>query len=195
MELLRHRQQVFGEPVEGVVYCYSEMQPAFHDPPGGAVTFHHGLPSHEQMEEYFARFEGKFFVMVFDDLFAEMADSSTARDVATKLVHHRHFTSITLTQNVFAQGKAARSQAVNSQFYILTRTCRDLRQIMALGDQIFPGKGKRFLAIYQDAVDSPLSADIPQHLLVNCHPFHTDRCCQLLANILPPNARKVLYRL
>jgi len=101
---------------------------------------------------------------------------------------------INVQQNLFVKGRAARSQAINSQFYLLTRTCRDLKQLSVFGSQMFPGKSKQFVAIYRDAVDQPLETVLPSHLLVACHPFRTLRNCQLLANIFPPEGDMVLYR-
>lgn len=106
----------------------------------------------------------------------------------------RNFSCINVQQNLFVQGRAARSQAINSQFYLLTRTCRDLKQLSVFGSQMFPGKSKQFVAIYRDAVDQPLETVLPSHLLVACHPFRTLRNCQLLANIFPPEGDMVLYR-
>ena len=100
-----------------------------------------------------------------------------------------------MQQNLFVQGKAARSQAVNSQFYLLTRTCRDLKQIAVFGGQMFPGQSKDFVAVYRDAVDKPLEKHLPGHLLVSCHPLRTNRNCQLLSNIFPPDGALVLYRI
>lgn len=106
----------------------------------------------------------------------------------------RNFSCINVQQNIFVQGPAARSQAINSQFYLLTRTCRDLKQMSVLGGQMFPGKSKEFVTIYRDAVDKPLETEVPSHLLVACHPFRTIRNCQLLSNIFPPDGAMVLYR-
>lgn len=106
----------------------------------------------------------------------------------------RNFSCINVQQNLFVQGRAARSQALNSQFYLLTRTCRDLKQLAVFGGQMFPGKSQQFVNIYRDAVDNPLETELPSHLLVACHPFKTVRKCQLLGNIFPPDGAMVLYR-
>ena len=107
----------------------------------------------------------------------------------------RFFSCINVQQNLFVQGPAARSQAVNSQFYLLTRTCRDLKQIAVLGGQMFPGKTADFVKVYRDAVDNSMSSNYPAHLLISCHPMTTRRECQLMSNIFPPNGDRVLYRL
>ena len=193
MEILRYCQQLFSQSVSGVIYCYTEMQEAFKDPPGGPVMFHYRLPNDEELEQYIQSFVGSFFLLVFDDLMTEVAQSAIAQNIVTKMAHHRHFGAINLMQNIFVQGKKARSQALNSQYYLLTRTTQDLKQVAVLGSQMFPSKGKEFIEIYQDAVENPLHKDIPPHLLISCHPFHMARKCQLLAGILPQDGTKILY--
>ena len=195
MEILKYRNQLFSQPVRGVVYAYSEYQEAFKDPPGGPVHFHYGLPSEEELKGYIRKFEGHHFLLVFDDLMAQMSESSLIQDIMTKIAHHSNATTITLCQNIFPSGRSARTQAVNSHYYILTRTCRDLKQISVLGSQMFPGKTKEFTKIYRDAVDNPMNDAYPPHLLISCHPFKTRRDCQLLSNLFPPGGNIILYRL
>ena len=198
MDILRHRQELFSQPVEGVIYCYSEMQEIFKEPPGegGNVKFHFGLPNQDELIAYIDSFKGKFFLLIVDDMMSELSKSSIFQDCSTKLSHHRNFSLISIAQNIFPHGKSARTQSLNSHFYVLTRTCRDLRQISTLGSQLFPGKASDFLEIYKDAVDKPLYRNTPA-LVVNCHPLSTNRNCQLLANIFSPleGRAMVLYRI
>ena len=194
-EILRYRQELFSQPVKWVMYCYSEYQEIFKNPPGGDVLFHYGLPTQEELESYIKGFNGEHGLIILDDLMAEMASSSIGQDMYTKLSHHRNFSCLNIVQNIFVQGKAARNQALNSHFFILTRNCRDLRQIAVLGSQLFPGKSKDFVEIYKDAVDKPLNLRIPPYLLIACHPFKTQRGCQLMTNVIPPTADKILYRI
>ena len=154
------------------------------------------MPDAEELEQYITSFNGNHFILVYDDVMSQVVASNLAEDVATKLSHHRNFTSINISQNIFAQGKSARVQSLNSQFYILTRTCRDLKQIGVLGSQLFPGKSTDFnMKVFCDAVDHPLTMETAPHLLINCHQTETDRQCQLLANIFPPHDKMVLYQI
>ena len=195
-EILKYRQELFSQPVKGVIYCYSEYQDIFKNPPGGSdVLFHYGIPTSDELERYIERFEGEHFLFIMDDLMTEMAKSSLGQDMYTKMSHHRNFSCLNIVQNVFVQGKAARNQALNSQFFILTRTCRDVKQISILGSQLFPGKSAQFVQVYQDAVDNPFNPNAVPHLMIACHPFKTKRGCQLMSNLFPPDAPRVLYRL
>ena len=193
--ILAERQKIFSQKVHNVVLFYGEYQALYENPEGGAVTLHYGFPTDEELQQYFTSFGGQHSLVIFDDLMDESATSPLGSDIATKLSHHRNVTCINLVQNIFKQGKSARSQAVNSHYIILTRTCRDLRQVNTLGQQLFPGKGGQFVQAYEDAVDSPLTKEYPGHLFIGCHPMKTKRDCRLLSNIFPMDGPKVLYRL
>ena len=195
LAILAERQKMFSQKVHNVVLFYGEYQEIYENPLGGAVTLHYGFPTDEELEQYFVSFEGQHSLIIFDDLMDKAAESPLGSDIATKLSHHRNVTCINLVQNIFKQGKAARTQAVNSLYIILTCTCCDLRQVSTLGQQLFPGKGSQFVQVYEDAVDSPLNKKYPGHLFIGCHPMKTKRDCRLLSNIFPIGSPKVLYRL
>ncbi len=85
MEILKYCDSLFTEIPQGTVYFYVEDQPAYNREDLGRVRWHKGMPSYEELEDYVSDFQGKFFLMVFDDLLAQMAQSDLAQDVATKL--------------------------------------------------------------------------------------------------------------
>ena len=72
-EILKNRQDLFSQPVKGVIYCYSEYQEMLKNPPGGAVVFHCGIPSVDELERYIESFKGDHFLLILDDLMSEMA--------------------------------------------------------------------------------------------------------------------------
>ncbi len=73
----------------------------------------------------------------------------------TKYVHHKSFSIILITQNLFFQGKTSRTITLNTHYIILYKNPRDSMQIMVLGRQIFPGNTKYFMECYQDATNQP----------------------------------------
>ena len=192
-EILKYRPQLFSQPVVGAVYFYSEMQEMFRNNPPPDVQFHHGMPTEDELERYIASFDGKHFLMFVDDLMSESSKSTLMQDVATKLSHHRNFSCITITQNIFQGGKTARTQSVNSMYFLLTRTCRDVRQIGTLGAQLFPGKGSKFIEAYKETVDTPFKEGEIPVFFVSCHPFRSVRGCQLLSSIFPPGCAMLLW--
>lgn len=193
--LLEYRQELFNQPVAGVIYFYSEYQDAFAQIPGGETQLHQGLPTEEDLVNYISPFDKRHVVVVLDDLMSQVANSALLADMFTKMSHHRNFSIINIAQNIYPPGRAARTQSLNSAFYLLTRTCRDLRQIKDFGAQVFPGESPSFVKAYMDAVDNPLETKYPPHLLVSCHPLTTKRSCQITSNILPPGGTRVLYKL
>ena len=195
LALIHYKNELFTQHMAGTVYFYSEMQPAFKRTDLGVIYFHRGMPTAQEVDTYIDKFNGACFLMCFDDLSHEIGNSDLVTSLATKKSHHKNFVCLNITQNLYSQGSQARTQSLNSHYFLLTRSTRDIRQIGVLGSQMQPGRGsKRLLEIYQDAVDNPLSTDFPPHLLIACHPF-TDRGCQLLTNVLPPEGVKILYRM
>ncbi len=73
-----------------------------------------------------------------------------------KYVHHKSFSIILITQNLFFQGKTSRTITLKTHYIILYKGPRDSMQIMVLGRQIFPGNTKYFMECYQDATNHPI---------------------------------------
>ena len=199
MQIIEHKDKLFEEKVHGVVYCYSEYQDLYKEK--NDIIFHYGLPTAEDIQNYIELFKGHQFLLVIDDLMDRMTQSDAIRDVLTKKAHHGNFTIITILQNLFPQGKAARTQSLNYHFIFCLRTCRELRQLNYLASQMFPGKTSSFMQIYKDAVDSDhmslmKSSDnihVP-YLLIICHPLRTQRDCMLFTNVIPPDDAMIMYK-
>ena len=195
MEILKYRDKLFTKRVNGVLYFYSEMQDLFMKNPPHDTKFHYGMPSEGDLLEYIKEYKGEHVLLIFDDLGSEVANSKLLRDISTKMSHHRNITVIILSQNIYTPGKSSRTQSLNSHYFILTRTCRDLRQIGVLGSQLFPGKSSKFLDIYKDAVDKPFKENSTPFLLINCHPFKSIRNCQLMSGIFPLDGTFLFWKL
>ena len=191
--ILKHKEQLYTKPTEGIVYCYSVHSPDFDSLSSENIEFVQGIPSVESLEKWCTKFGGLHWILVFDDLIDSLVESHLATEIAIKYSHHYNFSTIISSQNIFFQGKGSRTQSLNSHYIILTRTCRDLKQINYLGSQIFPNQTKAFLAVYKDCMDHPIANQIP-YLFISCHPLHTKRTCQLLTNIFPPYLLMVLYQ-
>ena len=199
MQLIDNKDQLFETQVHGVVYCYSEYQDLYKR---SDIIFHYGLPTDEDIQKYIDLFQGQHWILILDDLMGLMTNSDIIRDILTKKSHHGNFTVISILQNLFPPGKAARTQSLNYHFIFCLRTCRELRQVSHLASQLFPGKSASFMQIYKDAVDSthsPLmkSSDgkrVP-YLLIICHPLRTQRECMLFTNVMKSDGPMIMYRL
>ena len=85
----------------------------------------------------------------------ESANAVAVANFFTRGSHHLGFSIISIVQNIFAKGKEMRNISLNSQIIILMKNRRDLKQINALGQQLFPSKVKNFMAVYEDATKNP----------------------------------------
>lgn len=102
-----------------------------------------------------------------------------AQMLFTKKCHHYHITVIFLTQNLFAQGRCARTIALNIHYLVLFENKRDESQSSHLGKQLFPGFAQAFVEAYEDATSKPFG-----YLLIDCDP-QSPREVKLRTNIFP----------
>ncbi len=194
MEIIKNRKELFEQPPSGVIYCYSQFQELFNDiQQDSEITFFYGLPSAEDVEGFIQKFKNNFFLLILDDLMDMVTNSKIVADIASRLGHHSKIGLLYISQNVFSQGSKARDISLNSHFFILLRTRRDIKQISILGGQLFQNSSE-FTNVYLDAVENPISERLPPFLLVNCHP-RGDRNYSLISNLFPLSDVKVVYRL
>ncbi|GFR12718.1 uncharacterized protein TNCT_178911 [Trichonephila clavata] len=158
-------EQVFEVPIKKVVWCYKMFQPWFHEEKN--IKFIAGLPTEDE----------KFDLLIIDDLM-----NSLTNDVAqifTVGSHHKNFSVILITQNLFPRIRVARDISLNAHYLILFRNNRDQSQIACFGRQVFPNRSKFFMDAYKKA-----TAEKYQFLLVDCFPT-TDEELRLRQSLFP----------
>ncbi len=69
----------------------------------------------------------------------------------TQGCHHRRLSVIFITQNLYGQGKSARTIALNCWYLVLFKNIRGTSQIQTLGRQLFPGRSKALVESFGDA--------------------------------------------
>ena len=192
LELLKFRNKLFQKPPVGVVFCFGIWQEAY-EKYQNEFHFNPGLPSTEELVSFHEKFKGEFWLLILDDLMNSVAHSSLISDIYSKGAHHYNLSCINLIQNLYVQGKEARSISLNTHFFILCRTSRDVNQLGLFGLQAYNNK-QGFLEIYKDAMEHPFRTSLPPYLLCGCHPRQS--CAfSLMSNIIPPGDVKILYRL
>ena len=179
---------MFSEKPASVVYCYGAYQKVFdtfhQDIPN--IQFHSGLPTSEFIE---GMKDGNFHVLVLDDLMEEVVHGGIeVMNLFTRLCHHYNITAIFVTQNIFAQGKYARSIALNTHYLVLFENKRDESQMLHLARQVTPHDTKYFLESYADAVSS-----LHGYLLVDCEPT-SNKDLQLRTSIFPTEVMTVYLK-
>ena len=140
----------YNDPPERIMYCYSVWQTLYEDMEKDIsnIGFHEGLPSKEILDELSSE---NSKVLILNDIFNKVVSSENVADVFTSGCHHRGFSCIFITQNIFSQGKFARTLALNSSYLVVFKNIRVTSQIGVLGRQLFPNKGKYFIESHEDA--------------------------------------------
>ena len=152
-----------------VLYCYGVYQPLFDEMKKTCsfIVFHEGLPEKEIVENFAHK---QHNVIVLDDLIHLVVNDPTTETLFTRGCHHKFLSCILLTQNIFQQGKCARTIALNTSYLILFRNYRDSSQIITLGRQIAPGHTDDFIQAYKDA-----TSDAYGYLVIDMTPNAEDR--------------------
>lgn len=167
-------------PINEVVWCYSEWQPAYETLHHPRVRFHQGLLG---MDEFPAQVTGR--LLIIDDLMGEGDDKVT--DYFTKGSHHRNLSVMYLTQNVFHQSKGSRDISLNAHYMVLFKSPRDSSQIAYLSRQVFPKCPKVIQEAYYDA-----TLEAHGYLLLNFKQSTPDEY-RVTSHIFPDDTHHYVY--
>ena len=195
--ILKQRNEFYSEKTDRVIICYKEWQEIYDelkkDPD---IEFFHGLPSEDDVYKFIQRADNEYLTLVLDDLMREVSNSEIVEKLTVHIVHHRKVNLIYLAQNLFYKGKHSRSQSLNFHYFILLKSRRDVRQVVNIGSQMFPGRVKEFRSVYEDCMENPLTTYAPPHLFVNVHPRGL-KDYQLQSNLFPlsDESPRVVYTL
>ena len=172
------RKNMFTQNVSSIFYCYGVYQDYYDEMlltlPN--ITFHEGVPESEDIKKLN---NGKFNIIVLDDLMEVIIKNIDSQNLFTKFCHHYDITTIFITQNIFAQGPCSRNINLNTHYLVLFPNKRDESQIHTLAKQLFPGNKQAFIEAYEDATHSRYG-----YLLVDCDPS-SPKELKLRTNIFP----------
>jgi len=178
--LLIHKDKLFPEnPPHNILYCYGVWQPLFEEMEQSIpnISFHRGSPSTEHIENISKN--NHHNIIILDDLMQDVVKNPEIEMLFTRGAHHKKLTIIYLNQNMFCQGKYARTIALNSHYLILFKNLRDCSQIQRLGQQIFPGQSQVLVEAYKDCI-----LEAYGYLVIDLSP-HTDEKYRLRTKIFP----------
>ena len=154
------------------MYCYGVWQSTFQDMKN--VMFHKDLPTEEEVREFA---DGSPTVAILDDLMDAVVRSDDVQRLFTRGSHHLNITVIYINQNMFHQGKWARTISLNCHYLVLFKNPRDFSQIQYLGRQI--GLGKTLVEAYEDCMKERYN-----YLVVDLSP-HSSSDIKLFGHIFP----------
>ena len=150
LRLLKNLGHMYDVPPRRVLYCYGIWQDLYEDIQRlPSVDMIEGLPSKEMLEGM------ENTLVILDDLVHRVIGDPEMELLFTQKCHHQKLSVIMLTQNVFQQGKHARTITLNTWYLVLFENARDRQQVATLGRQLFPGKHKGFMEAYDDATSEP----------------------------------------
>jgi hypothetical protein len=167
---------MFETKPDAILICYGVWQSLYNDIETiPNVELHNGLP--HNLDDWCP--EAKHRLIIIDDLMDKVVSDMNMSLLFTQGCHHKHISTIYITQNLFLQEKYSRTISLNTQYLILFRSLRDASQITTLGRQLFPGKSKLLTQVYEDVMKKPYA-----YLVVDNSPHgHPDY--RLRTNIFP----------
>jgi hypothetical protein len=164
--------EMFTEPVDSVLYCYGVYQDLYTELQSEMnrakikIEFYDGLPDHSKLKELN---DGKFHIIVLDDLMEFVVNDVSAQALFTKYCHHYKISTIFITQNVFAQGRCARTISLNTHVLIMFANKRDKSQVRTLARQQCPTCPRALLEAYNDSTSEKYG-----YLVIDCSPAMED---------------------
>ena len=151
-----------------VLWCFSETKSIFkNDFDSVQIEFHKGIPSLQVIDNFNPH------LIILDDLMDEL--NQEIKNLFTKISHHRNMSVILLVQNLFNQNKQMRTISLNSHYIIFMQGIRSNQQIEYLGRQIFPGKSKELLKIFE-FINKVIYKEYGfGYLIIDLHPRSKDK--------------------
>ncbi len=159
-----------------MLYCYGSWQNAFDAYKGHDISFSDGLPDEEIVNEFSA--DGTHKLWVLDDLLSSVRDNTFCEHLFTKMSQHKNLSVCFISQNLCTQGKCARTIYLNSHYFILLRSPRDVCQISTLASQT--GLGSVLKEAFKDVMSRPYA-----YLLVDLCPHNKYDSFRWKTSILP----------
>ena len=163
--LLLDNADLFAVPPETIHYCYGSWQKGFEKLKKGGVKFHEGIPDSEALPRWFS--EGG--VLVLDDLMDEGSNDKRVLDLLTKHSHHQGITVIYLCQDLFPNGKFAKTISRSAHYIVAFKNPRDQLGIRNLLLQSFPTQWQAVLDTFRKVTERPFG-----YMLLDLHPASQD---------------------
>ena len=146
-------------------YLIGSCQDGFDELKKGGVKFHESIPDSEQLPRWFPRGG----VLVLDDLMDEGGNDKRVLDLFTKHSHHRNIKVIYLCQDLFPNGKFAKTISRNAHYIVAFKNPRDQLGIRNLLLQSFPTRWPEVLDTFRKVTDRPYG-----YMLLDLHPASLD---------------------
>ena len=173
--LLRNKEEMLQPDPKEVLFCYGIWQELFESVATEMkfIRFHEGLPDRETIDNL-----PSGSMIVLDDLSHLLFNNMDMELLFSQISHHKKLTVCQIKNNIFYQGKHARTINLNTHVYVLMQNPCDVSQIVRLGSQIYPGKGRALLEAYEECMLTT------GYVLLDLSP-HSDVKYRIRTNIFP----------
>lgn len=157
--LIDHRERIFNEPLEYIVYFYGERSRTIielekDEQLSDILTLVDGLPTGELLDYIQEGLNGLFII---DDQMDTVVRSKECVDLVTKKCQHKRVSWIITFQNAFHQGTERLSITRSAQIIVLFNSPLDRTIARILAGRIMPERRKTFLDIFEHATKEPYS--------------------------------------
>jgi hypothetical protein len=185
-KLLKNRDDMFTNSPHKILYCFGVWQKLYDEMEKDIsnIIFHKGVPNYTYLEEFI---DGNHNIIILDDLMADCVKNQDVANLFSIGAHHQRLSIVYINQNMFCQGKNARTIALNCHYIVLFQNLRDRSQVQRLGQQLFPGQSQLLLEAYKDATQSRYG-----YLVVDLSP-HAHHNFRLRTEIFPEEITKVYF--
>ena len=120
--LLLDNTDLFSKTPESVYYCYGSWQKGFEKLKEGGVKFHKGIPDIELLHKWSLEGQG---ILALDDLMDEGSNDKRVLDLFTRDSHHQGVTVLYLCQDLFPNGKYAKTISRNAHYIAVFKNPQD----------------------------------------------------------------------
>ena len=100
--------------------------------------------------EHIDTWKSEHNLIIPDDLINEVSKNAITQKLFTIGCHHLNISCLFITQNLYNQGKFARTISLNATYLILFENIRDSSQVMRLGSQLYPGNQHAFIHAHKN---------------------------------------------
>ena len=162
-QLIRRRHEIFSQPINRIVWLYSDYQPLFRklqlEEP--SIVFTNSLHNIKSLVE-------EDSILVIDDQFQALnkaEECQIIKDFYLVHSHHKRVSTIGIFQTAFH--RSMREISLNSQILILFDFIRDRTVITNIARQVCPGQTKFLQSAYNHCVKNDWG-----YIVLDFHPRH-----------------------
>ena len=164
--LLVDNPDLFRTPSNATRCCYGSWQHGFELLKQCGVQFHEGVPVRSLLPKWFP--EGG--ILILDDLMNEGSSDKNVLDLFTIDSHHQKITVIYVCQDLFPNGKFAKTISRNAHYIIASKNPCDQLGLRNLLQQSFPIQFREVLDTFRHVTNERPFA----YMCLDLHPASRD---------------------